>query len=164
MIWRKYVPVYVFLTEFITWSIWCVLYQLMYTVVCTVVTYLVYNAAILTVSGWRSWKRLGLSIMRLADRVPAGPNWQKAFSKLLTRKLLGLTDRDLNLKAPCTRIIMWPPLPFTHWASVKAAWCCQHRRVALCILSDYTNSSRSGRYWELSHLESTIPSRLKHHR
>ena len=29
---------------------------------------------ICNMSGWRSWKRLGLSIMRLADRVPAGSN------------------------------------------------------------------------------------------
>ena len=43
----------------------------------------------------------------------------------------------------------------THWASVKAAWCCQPGRVALCISPNYTDSSRSGRYWKLGQLYST---------
>ena len=111
-----------------------------------------YWFVLLLVSVWRSWKRFGLSIMLLADQVPAGSNWQKGFSKLLTLKLLDLSDQDLNLEARCTTIMSWAPLPFTHWASVKAAWCCQPGCVALCISLDYTDSSRSGRYWELGHL------------
>ena len=33
-----------------------------------------------------------------------------------------------------------PPLPFTHWASAKAAWYCQPGCVAQCIPPDYTDS------------------------
>ena len=53
---------------------------------------------------------------------------QKAFSKLLTLKFLGLSDRDLNMEAPCTKIksqhighIKDLPMPFAHWASVRTA-------------------------------------------
>ena len=42
-----------------------------------------------------------------------------------------------------------PHLPVTHCASVKTTRCCRLRPVTLCIPSDYTYSSRSGRYWEL---------------
>ena len=59
------------------------------------------------VSGWFSWKRLGLSITGLAGWVPAGSNWQKAFSKLLTQKLLGFSDQDLNLEVLCATMILW---------------------------------------------------------
>ena len=36
-----------------------------------------------------------------------------------------------------------PRSPFPHWASVKAAWCCQPSCVAQCIPLDYNDSSRS---------------------
>ena len=45
------------------------------------------------VSGWRCRKRLGLSITLLSDWVPAVPDREKAFSKLLLLKLLGLSER-----------------------------------------------------------------------
>ena len=55
-------------------------------------------------------------------------------------------------------------LPITNWASAKAAWCYQPEYFAPCIPPDYTDSSRTGRYCELGHLESTIPAQPKHHR
>ena len=78
--------------------------------------------------------------MLLADRVPAVSNRQKAFSKVLTLKLLGFSDRDLKLEAPlCTDNNIGDTL--------KIHLCLLHTgRVALCIPSDYTDSSRSGRY------------------
>ena len=48
-----------------------------------------------------------LSLLVLADRVSAVSSRQKAFSKLLTLKLLGLSDRDLNLEALRTTISSW---------------------------------------------------------
>ena len=40
-------------------------------------------------SEWRSWKRLGLSITRLADRVPAGSNRQKSLHQASNPKIAG---------------------------------------------------------------------------
>ena len=47
----------------------------------------------------RSWKRLGLSITRLADRVPAGSNSNP--------KIAGFFGSRPNLEASCTTIISW---------------------------------------------------------
>ena len=57
-------------------------------------------------SEWRSWKRLGLPIMLLADRVPARPNQKKSLQQAVTLILLSFSDRNLNLEVPCTIIIL----------------------------------------------------------
>ena len=67
-------------------------------------------------SGWR---------IKFPSCVKLTKSLQQAFNP---KRLLGLSDRDLNLEAAYTTITSW-----THWACVKAAWCCKPGPVALCI-------------------------------
>ena len=90
----------------------------------------------------------GLSITMLTDWVTAVSDWQ-AFNL----KLLGLLNWDLNFEASWyRRHVKIPPLLFAHWESIEAEWCCQSGRVVLWIPSDYTDSSRNGKYWKWSQL------------
>ena len=109
----------------------------MVTFVCIYIhVYIHHTYTYIRVSGWRSWKKLDLSIAQFEFQLcQTDKNLQQTFNP----KLLGLLDRDLNLEASCTTIIYsgyveYPPLPFTHWASVKAASCCQLGRVAQYVL------------------------------
>ena len=47
----------------------------------------------------------------------------------------GQTTHYSNQKCCLTYGMNFNNMPFIHWASVKAAWCCQLGHVALCIQS-----------------------------
>ena len=111
-----------------------------------------HNCFLIGCQGDAEAKALSCQAVGITVQAPTVSNCKKSLSKLsaliarsfrLRPKLGGLMYHN-NIVVVGT--LKGPLLPFAHWASVKAAWCCQLRRVALCISPDYTDSSRSGKY------------------